>query len=131
MEKKIRFHILFDKRLLLEERAIANPLKKRYEKITSGEMDESKPISMKHIVPPLPYRTQSHKRRDTDWLKSSAKTMHFVDDFPKTSLMMKPNALTLFSHLDTKKGYFYCIYTTLSINMKNPGELSEAIHTLK
>ena len=45
-----------------------------------GKMDKSKPIPMTHTVPPLPSRMESYKIKGKDRVKSSAKTVQYVDD---------------------------------------------------
>ena len=79
--QKPRCHILFGKRLPFEERIIANLLMKTYDKITSGQIDESKLIPVKHIVMSVLCRTESHKIKSKDRVKSSEETVQFADDF--------------------------------------------------
>ena len=55
---------------------------KIYEKIISGNRDESKPISMKYIVPYLPHRTESDKIKNNVRVKCSTENVQFIDDFP-------------------------------------------------
>ena len=54
MVQKTRFHFSFGKQLPFEDKTIANPLMKIYEKITSGKMNDSNSVPMNHIAPPLP-----------------------------------------------------------------------------
>ena len=93
--------------------------------------DESKPIPMKHMVSPLPSRTESYKMKGKDRIKSSAKIVQFVDDFPSASSMMIPKVLSPSVNWTPKNGCIYCFHTMFSINIyfwtkniKNIGKLS-------
>ena len=104
--KKARFYISFDKRLPFKDRTIVNPLMKIYQKITSAKTDRNKLFSMKHIVQPLPSRTESHKINGKDRIKSSSKTVQFAYDCPSTSSMMKPKVVTCSTTWTPKIGLF-------------------------
>ena len=97
-------------------------------------MDQSKTIVMKLIEPPLPSRTESHKIKGKDSIKSSAKAVQFVDDFPSTSSMMKLKVLspsaTWMPKMSVSMVFIPCsqlTFTSEKIYMKNIGELSEAM----
>ena len=67
-------------------------------------MDESKPIPMKSIVLSLQNRTESHKIEGKDGVKSSAKTVQFVDEFPSTHSIMKLKVLSPSTTWTSKMG---------------------------
>ena len=72
---------------------------------------------MKHIFQPLLGRTVPHKIKGKDRVKSTAKTVQFVDVFPSNKSMMQQKSIIPFSHLDTKKMGAYTVFIPHSLNI--------------